>query len=409
MIALCVFLTAFSAFSLFQTDVKLKAASVVFVCLAFVWMLFRSNGDNISVSFQFASRYSIFIVGIMVFTLVIYLVNFESSQTIIRGFEKMGFLFIVVAVVFFSALLFGEKSIAITYDGLLLSYVLCTAYALKLTGPSRAIADMQTFITSGGEAYGFMKYLEMADATFSFTLFLIYFLFFEEKGHAKRFHVISCIILCVVGYKRIGVAADVVAIVLYFLLKNLSFEQLKRACRVIGISFLVFGFVYVIAVYNDWFTLIMAKLNIDTMGRNDLYDMIRPYYQISPTFLGRGYEFITEFMVAEKSRIGAIHNGYLAQFVEMGFWGFFMWEGFWLVYLPHFFAKFGKRVLLAGFLVTICAFTTYMTDNTAFYFYTGTALRLIPCAMACSCGCLPGKSLSGRMKGVAESNEKISF
>ncbi len=124
------------------------------------------------------------------------------------------------------------------------------------------------------------------------------------------------------------------------------------------------------------------------MGRNDLFLFINDYYTVSPRFTGRGFEYITLLMrTAQHSYIdmattGAIHNDYITVFLEFGFFGYFIWTGYWLVWHPLWTERFGHKAVLAQLLVSVYLFVTYLTDNTAFYFSTGIVARLMPMAFA---------------------------
>lgn len=124
------------------------------------------------------------------------------------------------------------------------------------------------------------------------------------------------------------------------------------------------------------------------MGRNDLYDFVKEFYYIGITYKGQGFEFITllfqnaEYGTLNMAKIGALHNGFLTVYIEFGFIGFFIWNGFWLLSHMNWISRYGKETLRLYLVLTLYLFITYLTDNTAFYFYTGIIYRLLPLAFA---------------------------
>ena len=49
----------------------------------------------------------------------------------------------------------------------------------------------------------------------------------------------------------------------------------------------MFFFVYLYAVYTGQLAALLNRLGINTMGREYIWQLIRSYYTLSPTYLGR--------------------------------------------------------------------------------------------------------------------------
>ena len=99
--------------------------------------------------------------------------------------------------------------------------------------------------------------------------------------------------------------------------------------------------------------------------------------------MGHGFEYV-DTIVSDWYRSGLInhpypfHNDILKVFVEVGFPGFLLWSGILYVAYPIFWAKYadGKTALLYMTLLSYMT-VTYLTDNTAFYFWSTMSLRLV--------------------------------
>lgn len=319
-------------------------------------------------------------------TNIIWVINLSEPSHLIRGYEKLTYQFIVMLAVVSAAYLFSYKSIDYTFLGLVLFNSISIIFALKKTGIADSLEDIHTFLVTFGDAQGFMKLLELHDVTFCFGMFALYYIFFDRK---RRWgYACVSIFFFLIGLKRIGITAFVVAAFFCLITKLREKAALRNISLLIGFTIMILGFIYIIITYDNIFSQIMNNFGIDTMGRNDLYDFVKDYYYIGVTYKGQGFEFITllfqnaKYGALNMSKIGALHNGFLTVYIEFGFLGFFIWEGFWLVSHMSWITKFGQEVLRLYLILTIYLFITYLTDNTAFYFYTGIIYRLLPLALA---------------------------
>lgn len=197
------------------------------------------------------------------------------------------------------------------------------------------------------------------------------------------------IVFFIIGFKRIAIAALSVTMILVCILYLIKDEKTKSLIMSIcGINMCILGFLYIIGVRLEIFQLVTNEMAINTMGRNELYQFIEPYYNISPFFIGRGFEFITQLFKTEThetlnlARIGALHNGFLTNYIELGFLGFWYWIVFRCIYLLNWIRKYGIKTKLLYFVCMFYISITYLTDNTAWYFFTSIVLCLIPMAYA---------------------------
>ena len=104
------------------------------------------------------------------------------------------------------------------------------------------------------------------------------------------------------------------------------------------------SFFYLYAVYTGQLAALLNRLGINTMGREYIWQLTRPYYTLSPTYLGRA----------------AVHRSPV----------------FW-------YKRYGDEAALLYMALMNPITITYLTDNTAFYFWCTICLRLLPMAHVC--------------------------
>ena len=79
-----------------------------------------------------------------------------------------------------------------------------------------------------------------------------------------------------------------------------------------------------------------------------------------------------------------LHKDILKVFVELGFPGLVFWSAYLYIILPIYWSKaFGHEAALLYMALMNPISITYLTDNTAFYFWVTLCLRLIPLAHCC--------------------------
>ena len=132
----------------------------------------------------------------------------------------------------------------------------------------------------------------------------------------------------------------------------------------------------------------LNSFGIDMMGRDYLWSMANPYYEFSITYIGRGFEYV-DTIIAQWYNDGLInqpypfHNDILKVFVEVGFPGFLLWSSIQYVLTPLFWQRYADQETTLLYLSELGYMTvTYLTDKTAFYFWSTMALRLVTLAYA---------------------------
>lgn len=369
---------------------KLKAGVIVFIFLVMLDFCFRMRTDGLKTVWGFLKKYAQYILLLLIVSLAVYVSDISDTALMSRGMQKVFYQILTVLGSVCAVYELREDAPLYTYYGLVAANALMVLIAVKETGSAgQIVSDIRYFLTSGGDAQGFMRILEVHEDTFAFGVLMIWFVIDGVRKNRKR--LIICTFFFLTGYKRIGVFGLAAAFMLYWLTKRLSDDSLKRVLMTALGAMTAFGFFYVWFVRSGGFVRLMDELNINLMGRQNLYAYIEDYYEISPLFTGHGFESIEYILknagdvkVADTyiSRMTALHCDYLAMYIQMGFIGYIAWLYYRFIDVTRFCAKYRRKCLLAWALSMVYLGCTYLTDNTALYFLPCMVQFMIPLAFA---------------------------
>lgn len=369
---------------------KLKGGIIPFIFLALIDFCIRFRTDHWRTLAAFLRKYAQYILLLTTVSLVVYVTDTSDTALIMRGMQKVFYQILTVLGAVCAVYEFREKAPLYTYQGLVLANGFMILVAAKETGSvSQIVADFKYFLTSGFDAQGFMRILELHEDTFAFGVLMVWFMLDGIKKN--KWKLLVCMFFFFLGFKRIGMFGIFVAAALYLLTRKLSDDSLKKVLMSVMIGMMAYGFLYVWFVRSGGFVKLMNELNIDLMGRQNLYKFIEDYYVISPLFMGHGFESIEHILkgagdikVANTyiSRMSALHCDYLAMYIQMGFLGYIAWMYYRFIDVTRFCEKYGRKAMLAWSLSMIYLGITYMTDNTSMYFLPCMVQFMIPLAFA---------------------------
>ena len=385
-----ILLTMISCLSIYDSSrlTKLKAAHVLFIGIAFVHLALFFKRKYIKVAWDFLKKYSLYLAILIDVSFFIFVSNKAEMSWIKTGTVKALYQVITVLVAVCAVYLFGKRAVDYTFYGFVAFNVLSIFLAAKDTGSvSEIVSSINHFISSGGDAVGFMKHLELHDVTFSFGIFMIHYFMCGLRDKTIRKHFFVATAFFFLGYKRIGIGAAALSILIYIVMTNGSQKRAVALGRLFMWGFAISGFLFIVLVRYGVFQETMDALRIDMSGRKNLYEYMQNFYSISPLFKGYGLESV-KFILAQAgdlkinetyiSRLSAVHNDYLRMYIELGFWGFLLWEGYIFVWLPERLKRYGKETYISYIAITIYLAFTYFTDNTAMFFLVSIVYRLVP-------------------------------
>ncbi|MGN0149706.1 MAG: hypothetical protein ACI4C7_05595 [Clostridia bacterium] len=369
---------------------SLKVLSLLAIALGFIVLLVSGDFRRLKKVGSFFGVYGFVLLGILVWSVFLWIMNLETVSFIARGTLKFMYQFFVLMIISAGVYMLGERAIHGTFYGLVAANIIIILIAVPQFGIADSINSFIHFFVSFGEQQGLMRELEIHDITFTYGFFLIYFLFFAKRGKERIIDSIISVIFFIIGWKRIALGALPIAILIGF-----SMGFMKSRIRIMIMNAIcwiaiLFGFGYVLFIRYDIFNLVMSFFNIDTMGRNEVYDYIQQYYEISVTFIGYGFEYTTVLLQNimnnfPELKIGvvALHNNILTVYIELGFLGFWAWLIYtWLFQYRWLINHHGEMVAMLFIMCELYIFITYTTDNTLYYYWTSMVLRLMPMAYA---------------------------
>ena len=360
--------------------------------MGILWLFVTGDFKNLKCIGKYFTMYMIPFIGMISFSLGIWLVDFQSLNYISRGCSSVLYHIISLFMVCSAVYLFEEKAIEYTLYSMVSANMLIVLYSLKLYGVSAFLSGLILFIKTGGiETTPAIKTLEVHDLTFAFGLYIIYYLTLETQKK-KKLYLIPVLICYGLGYKRIGVMGAAAAVAFHMLLCRLKEETQKKIISAAAVSSVGLCFLYVYIIRSEWFNRIVEYFQMDTMGRKELYDYFKNIYEFSPKFMGNGLGHVTRYIsilteegvgIFGKHVFGGMHNDIVTLYIELGFWGFAFWAWYNLRFrIKWIMEQYGLKIARPLIYGTIYTFVTYATDNTVFYCYINTLFMLLPMAYA---------------------------
>lgn len=243
-------------------------------------------------------------------------------------------------------------------------------------------------VTMTGDTGPIMKSFEVLGYSYALGLFLVYF-FLNRRESEKYVGLAVLSTACfLLGLKRSVLLAVVVACAAGIILNRMPGRfgrRISAAVCWIGIGAAV---CYVAACSRGLFHWLEA-MGINTNSRIDVLDYFRPYYEMSPGFLGHGAGFVSGMMASGELTVnvngyifGDIHNDFLRQYIELGAFGFCIWLWLFLnVRVKYFFHKewsdLGCRHGILSFCFILTVFVTFMTENAYYHYYTTLSMSVM--------------------------------
>ena len=196
---------------------------------------------------------------------------------------------------------------------------------------------------------------------FTFGIFVIYY------AYRKNWRMFAlAVFFLILGEKRIGILAAVVALCVMLLAKTFRYNM-KLILGIWGVIITAI-YAYLYAIYSGAMEAFCWAANINTNGRVEIYSRMANEFEFSLGHLGKGLgtvEYLLEHW--NVAMYGNLHNDLLKIYIELGFLGF-------LIYLLSFgvlFYYIGKRIgnSRSCFLLGLIVYTMFVfaTDNISIY------------------------------------------
>ena len=364
-----------------------KAFALGTIVCAFLRFLVAADFSNLKKALSYFPVYLLLIAVYTLVTLYIWTTDFSKTASISRGGQKILFQTVTIIYSVFMCYLFEGRAVNYLFFSMCLTNAGIMFLEMPKYGIAESISSVVTCVVTFGEAEGFVRALEIHDITFLFGQFFIYYMMFAPKKtkpdrRMRRFGLFFSIFFMLVGLKRSTLPAVLLMCLCVKLVR--LFKNPRKIVLSTGIGLFCFLYVYLYLTRSGILISFLESMGVDTMGRNVLWSLPNDYYELSPLWKGLGFESVTDLvnMWCEQGFINRpypLHNDILRVFIELGALGFTLWAGINYILYPVFWMK--RYDAETGLLyMSILAYmtVTYLTDNTAFYFWSCIGLRLIP-------------------------------
>ncbi|MCR5149914.1 MAG: O-antigen ligase family protein [Clostridiales bacterium] len=367
-----------------------KVVSAGAVGLALMYILWSGNLKNFKVFYRFALLFSSIVVGIIICSILIWIIDLQSLSYIIKGTSKVSYQLLNIAIVLCAVYMFEEKAATYTFFGIAGANIVIILIGAATTGIGGAVSDMIANITSFGASdvitnSKFIRAIEIHDITFVMGVYVVYYLFFCPQEKYRYIYAGIALFLFFAGLKRIAFLSLLIAVMFTLLCFLLSAKGKIRLLLFTSVSIVAFCYFYIIIIQNGTFSRFCIEHEIELNGREKIYDYISNFYEVSPSYGGKGYEFCVQLLKSMHNTkdqvvdITAVHNDILKMYVEMGFWGFLFWiTGYYILQTHWYISRCGEKVAVCFMSINIYMLFTYLTDNTMFYYWSSMVIRMIP-------------------------------
>ena len=334
--------------------------------------------------------FPIFLVPIGVYSLIsmyIWVTDFSQGASISRAAQKILFQTITIIYSVFMCYLLEDKAINYLFFSMCATNTAIILLEMPKYGVKESIASVVTCLVTFGEAEGFVRAMEIHDITFLFGQFFLYYVMFAPRStpsekRLRRWGVVLSLFFIVIGLKRSMLPA-VLLVCVYVKLLRMT-RRPGRFILATGFCLVLFFYFYLYLTRSGILVAFLESLGIDMMGRDVLWSLPNESYQLSPFWKGLGFEGVTDlvntwYQEGLINRPYPLHNDFLRIFIELGALGFTLWAVIhYILYPLYWMSRHDTETGMLYMAVLAYMTVTYLTDNTAFYFWCCIGLRLIP-------------------------------
>lgn len=233
---------------------------------------------------------------------------------------------------------------------------------------SELFALITTFAAETGDI---IVQAEVHELAFCLGAYLIYMLLKPQKNPVYAILLTLTMFCFLSAFKRIGIIAIVLALVLGWGMKwfaKISPKAAFRTVTILSVAIVVVLVGYIGLIKIDIFSM-LEEIGIETSGRVEIYRAVDKFYEFSPKFLGNGIGFLT-YQLSGEMQVGvsSVHNDFLQYFIDLGFWGYLLWLLSMTVARVWYYGAKGKiNQAIMAFVLTVYLLIVSSTDNTMNY------------------------------------------
>jgi len=275
----------------------------------------------------------------LVFSAAIWVSTGADSAAVVNGVGMIVPQLLSVLVAAATLYLFGEKGIWYCLGSMCAANFLSVLVVVQEGGLGQFLQEFyQLLITFSGETGPLMVRLESHDITFAFGPLLLYLLLNWKRSPRPLLWLAAVTFFFLVGLKRIAIPAVALGFAAAFLLRLLPEKASRQAALCAAAAMMAFSFLYIAGIRYGLFQYLEERLQINTMGRVNMFANLEPYYDMSFTFMGRGtgFERFVDWASGTvyqtpRQDLMPIHNDFLRMYLNIGFVGYWVWLWGWLI------------------------------------------------------------------------------
>lgn len=323
----------------------------------------------------------------LAYSLVLWVVTMAGFRVMTKGTFLVVYQLIAIFAAAGTLYMFGSRGVYLQIFAMTASLAMMALYQITQVGLGEFLRqyfeNIITFTSSSGKA---MRYFETQGHIYATGFSFVYFILTRKEKRVNSIMVAICFLLLFLGLKRSVFLGVCIGLVFGFLVVRI--KNPAKWVTPVSIMAIILVLGYILLISSGLFDY-LESIGIPTSGRSWLYNRLSEFYRMSPTYFGRGLGFVATsfsngvFDISEYGfQIGNMHNEYLRQYIDCGFWGFLIW--LWLYIggqTHHFFHKAAdeeeKRHGIITFVLVMVSCVLFMTEDTFFYFYSTITLAIL--------------------------------
>ena len=385
-------------------------AYAAIIILGIAWLFVTGNTSRFNSSLNVMLVQMIPHLIIVVWSVSLWVWNREPLSTILRGSSLILYQLLLLTMLISAGVMFGKRAIEFTAQGFIIANTLILLDTIRRLGLGTTVTGFAEFLMTAGSKDNIVSMnLEVQDLTFGIGILLVYYIVDGREEHWRKFYILALSFYFITGFKRILFPALAVAVVYIWLAERFSKRNQVHYSVAIGALLIVISIVFVILIRTDiWFE-ITDSLGINLMGRKRLYGHVKPYYTISPTYMGLGFGRVSKILeVMEVTGNRRLHCDVLRLYVELGMPMNLLWCLVTYIFTYTFLQRtYSLRAARVYFGITLLMFVTFMTDNTIEKYCPQIAWHVLPLALVLADKAAFAESLTRKI--IPDSDRRSSW
>ena len=360
-------------------------AYAAIIALAAAWVFYSGETGRLRLSSHVMLLQMLPSLAILLWSMVLWIARQEPLRLILRGSSMVLYHILLLAMLMAAGVMFGKRAVEYTSLGFIMANGLILLDVMRRNGAGQTVSGMVPFLMSlGSRDNAISAQLEVQDLTFGIAILLLYYLICGKEEPRRWAHIVALTFFFFLGFKRILFPAIAVGAMYLLIMERLPRKGQVTASLAIGLLLTGFSLAYVALIRTGAWIALCRRFGIDLMGRDRLYDHMKAYYEISPSYLGIGSGRVSTVLeVVEKTGNRRLHSDVLRLYIELGMPVFLLWC-YLTFMLPYTYLEKRCSIRTAGVYMgmTLLMFVTFLTDNTLEKFCPEIAWHLLPLTLA---------------------------